>query len=121
MTHLRKRTLDMANTDLQTGNPLPQLTTRDGRRRWSVLGLTPAVAMGSLLVACGSHDKTVPSSTITTTTTTTETTTVPAPGGTAPGATVTQSGTPNQPTYVQPPYQAPGDYSPFSGRLDRPR
>lgn len=115
-----KATVALGNSSVRTDNPLPQQTAWHGRRRWSaVLGLTAAVAMGSPVVACGTHDHTVPNSTSVTTTTTTDTT--PAPGGAAPGATVTQSATPSQPIYVQPPYQAPGDYSPFGGRLDRPR
>jgi len=89
--------------------PKPGVTW-DGTRRWSaVLSLAAAAAMGSPVVACGSHDKTGPA------TTTTTTTTAPAPGGNAPGATVTQTVTPSQPTYVQPPFQGPGDYSPFGG------
>ena len=136
LPHLRKRPLDMANSDVQTEKPSPQQTTWDGARRWSAaLGLTAAVAMGSPAVACGSHGKTAPTTTTTITTTTTTTTTAPAPGdhhrdggdpvapapgGAAPGATVTQT-VPSPPTYLQPPYQAPGDYSPFGGHDAGPR
>jgi hypothetical protein len=98
----------MANTDVQIEKPFPARTTWDGARRWSAaLGLTAAVSMGSLVVACGVHGKAGP----TTTTTTTTTTTAPAAGD--PGTTVTQTGTPSPPTYVLPPLPPPGDYSPF--------
>jgi hypothetical protein len=101
----------MANTDVQTESPSPPQTTWDGARRWSAaFGLTAAVAMGSLVVACGAHGRAGPT---TTTTTTTPTTTAPAAGD--PGTTVTQTVTPSPPTYVLPPLPPPGDYSPFGG------
>jgi hypothetical protein len=114
----------MANTDVQAECPLPPQTTWNGARRWSAaFGLTAAVAMGSLLVACGAHGKAGPTATTTTTTTTAPAAgdhnrgggepVEPAPGGSAPGTTVTQTVTPGPPTYVLPPLPPPGDYSPF--------